>query len=164
MARPKRKTTIGDNPLDILVPRASQTSAAVAEPEEAPRPAKERMTFHLPVEVMERAKNASYWTPGLTLTGPGRPGPHGRRGPSREEAGGAIPSQGSGPQGREADEVMEAVVAVAGIGLCWLVAMCVTPWPTRRRTTPGGQPGTAGLFLPERLPSISLFDSSSGHG
>jgi hypothetical protein len=40
---------------------------AVAEPEEAPRPAKERMTFHLPVEVMERAKNAVYWTPGLTL-------------------------------------------------------------------------------------------------
>jgi hypothetical protein len=25
------------------------------------------MTFHLPVEVMERAKNAVYWTPGLTL-------------------------------------------------------------------------------------------------
>ena len=28
--------------------------------------AKERMTFPLPVEVMERAKNAVYWTPGLT--------------------------------------------------------------------------------------------------
>ena len=62
MARPKRRT-IGDNPLDAVVPRA----AAVAESEEAPRPAKERMTFHLPVEVMERAKNAVYWTPGLTL-------------------------------------------------------------------------------------------------
>jgi hypothetical protein len=35
--------------------------------EATPRPAKERMTFHLPVEVMERAKNAVYWTPGLTL-------------------------------------------------------------------------------------------------
>ena len=67
MARPKRRT-IGDNPLDAVVPRApSRASAAVAEPEEAPRPAKERMTFHLPVEVMERAKNAVYWTPGLTL-------------------------------------------------------------------------------------------------
>ena len=25
------------------------------------------MTFHLPVDVIERAKNAVYWTPGLTL-------------------------------------------------------------------------------------------------
>lgn len=69
MARPKRKTTIGDNPLDAVVPRGPSGSAvAVAEPEqETPRQAKERMTFHLPVEVMERAKNAVYWTPGLTL-------------------------------------------------------------------------------------------------
>lgn len=66
MARPKRRT-IGDNPLDAVVPRAPSRAAAVAEPEETPRPAKERMTFHLPVEVMERAKNAVYWTPGLTL-------------------------------------------------------------------------------------------------
>jgi hypothetical protein len=51
-----------------VVPRApSQTSAAVAQAEEAPKPAKERMTFHLPVRVMERAKNAVFWTPGLTL-------------------------------------------------------------------------------------------------
>src|ERR1039458_3847629 len=34
---------------------------------EPPKQAKERMTFHLPVEVMERAKNAVYWTPCLTL-------------------------------------------------------------------------------------------------
>lgn len=67
MARPKRRT-IGDNPLDAVVPRAPSRAAAVAEPEEeTPKQAKERMTFHLPVEVMERAKNAVYWTPGLTL-------------------------------------------------------------------------------------------------
>ncbi len=68
MARPKRRT-IGDNPLDAVIPRApSRAAAAVAEPEEGPpKQAKERMTFHLPVEVMERAKNAVYWTPGLTL-------------------------------------------------------------------------------------------------
>jgi hypothetical protein len=68
MARPKRKT-IGDNPLDAVVPRGSARATAVAEPEEAPKQAKERMTFHLPVEVIERAKNAVYWTPGLTLAG-----------------------------------------------------------------------------------------------
>jgi hypothetical protein len=28
---------------------------------------KDRMTFHLPVRVIDRAKNAVYWTPGLTL-------------------------------------------------------------------------------------------------
>lgn len=57
--------TIGENPLDAVVPRVA-SRAAVAEAEE-PRQAKERMTFHLPVEVMDRAKNAVYWTPGLTL-------------------------------------------------------------------------------------------------
>lgn len=67
MARPKRRT-IGDNPLDAVVPRGPSQAAAVAEPEDvAPRHAKERMTFHLPVEVMNRAKNAAFWTPGLTL-------------------------------------------------------------------------------------------------
>jgi hypothetical protein len=56
MAHPKRRT-IGDNP-----------PGTVAEPEEeTTKQAKERMTFHLPVEVMERAKNAVFWTPGLTL-------------------------------------------------------------------------------------------------
>lgn len=35
--------------------------------EKATRVAKTRMTFHLPVDVIERAKNAVYWTPGLTL-------------------------------------------------------------------------------------------------
>jgi hypothetical protein len=28
---------------------------------------KDRMTFHLPVKVIDRAKNAVYWIPGLTL-------------------------------------------------------------------------------------------------
>jgi hypothetical protein len=28
---------------------------------------KDRLTVHLPVELIERAKNAVYWTPGLTL-------------------------------------------------------------------------------------------------
>ena len=66
MARLMRRR-IGDNPLDAVVPRAPDRAAvAVAEPE-TPKQAKERMTFHLPVEVMERAKNAVYWTPGPTL-------------------------------------------------------------------------------------------------
>ena len=66
MARPKRRT-IGDNPLDAVVPRAPSRAAVAKPEEEAPKQAKERMTFHLPVEVMDRAKNAVFWTPGLTL-------------------------------------------------------------------------------------------------
>lgn len=66
MPQTKRKT-IGDNPLDAVVPRPTSRDAAVTEPELGRKPAKERMTFHLPVDVMERAKNAVYWTPGLTL-------------------------------------------------------------------------------------------------
>jgi len=51
MALPKRRT-IGDNPLNAVIPGApSRAAAAVAEP----------------VEVKERAKNAVFWTPGLTL-------------------------------------------------------------------------------------------------
>jgi hypothetical protein len=39
-----------------------------------PRPRigqKERLTIHLPVELIDRVKNAVYWTPGLTLAGLG---------------------------------------------------------------------------------------------
>ena len=52
------------------MPRRSNRSSARSRqrPQGAPRSAtKARMTFHLPVDVIERAKNAVYWTPGLTL-------------------------------------------------------------------------------------------------
>lgn len=62
---PKRRT-IGTNPLDAVVP----------EPRDVPQPrtpapaapvSKERLTVHLPVDLIEGVKNAVYWTPGLTL-------------------------------------------------------------------------------------------------
>ena len=65
MAKAKRRT-IGTNPLDAVVP----------EPRAVPQPSppglaaqvgKERLTVHLPVDLIERVKNAVYWTPGLTL-------------------------------------------------------------------------------------------------
>lgn len=68
MSHPKRRT-VRENPLDAVVPPTPSGALAAAKPREgAPSQAKQRMTFHLPVEVMERAKNAVYWTPGLTLT------------------------------------------------------------------------------------------------
>ncbi|HEV3073598.1 MAG TPA: hypothetical protein VHB47_04200 [Thermoanaerobaculia bacterium] len=42
-----------------------------AAPEAAPPAAAWRLTFHLPAAVLERAKNAVYHTPGLTLAGLG---------------------------------------------------------------------------------------------
>jgi len=66
MARRPRRT-IGNNPLDAVVPTASPPEAS-----ERPRKvSKERLTIHLPVDLIDRVKNAVYWTPGLTLAGLG---------------------------------------------------------------------------------------------
>ena len=80
------RKTIGENPLDALVPpkvekrtarertepqekKAAPTRKAPEPPQEARHGAKERLTVHLPLEVIDRAKNAVYWSPGLTLAG-----------------------------------------------------------------------------------------------
>ncbi|NSW58592.1 MAG: hypothetical protein HPY44_21480 [Armatimonadetes bacterium] len=95
-----KRTTIGNNPLDAVVPQsvatqdtpaetaarqpaskrpkssasgvASVTAAQVVEsadtqPPAGEKTAKERLTVHLPVDLIDRVKNAVYWTPGLTL-------------------------------------------------------------------------------------------------
>jgi len=75
----KRKT-IGETPWDAVVPPKVETVAAPkkaktrpsapSKPSETtPKAEKERLTVHLPVDVIERAKNAVFWTPGLTLAG-----------------------------------------------------------------------------------------------
>ena len=62
---PKRRT-IGTNPLDAVVPEPQD-----ALPPRPPAPtapvSKERLTVHLPVDLIDGVKNAVYWTPGLTL-------------------------------------------------------------------------------------------------
>ena len=65
----KRKT-IGDNPLDAVIPNPlAAEKAGRPEPESPSRVAKERLTVHLTVDLIDRVKNAVYWTPGLTLAG-----------------------------------------------------------------------------------------------
>lgn len=57
-----KRRTIGTNPLDAVIPARQQ--------EKTLRPSrlvKERLTVHLPVDLIDRVKNAVYWTPGLTL-------------------------------------------------------------------------------------------------
>lgn len=77
----KNRTTIGINPLDAVVPdlRSLHVSTSggtsfppnAAEQEQerdAPDPKrKERLTIHLSGGLIERLKNAVFWTPGLTL-------------------------------------------------------------------------------------------------
>jgi hypothetical protein len=60
MVKPKR-STIGMNPLDAVIPVKEVPTA------QPPKARKERVTFHLPVDLIERARNAVFWTPGLTL-------------------------------------------------------------------------------------------------
>jgi len=68
------RKTIGENPLDALVPPKKgrvQTKTPALDPltKAQDRRAKKRLTVHLSVDVVNRAKNAVYWSPGLTLAG-----------------------------------------------------------------------------------------------
>ena len=59
-----RKSTIGANPLDAVVPPAHATPAP---DQPAKAAAKERVTFKLDAELIERIRDAVYWTPGATM-------------------------------------------------------------------------------------------------
>jgi hypothetical protein len=62
----RKASTIGENPLDQVVPIRPPEPATEQAPAAAP---KERVTIALPAELMDRARNTVYWTPGATLAG-----------------------------------------------------------------------------------------------
>jgi hypothetical protein len=62
-----RRSTIGANPLDAVVPVGRGATKRAKPQAEPARPTKERVTFQLPVDLIERARDAVYWTPGLTM-------------------------------------------------------------------------------------------------
>ena len=62
----RKASTIGSNPLDQVVPLRRSDPAPEPEPAKV---ARERVTIALPADLMERARNAVYWTPGATLAG-----------------------------------------------------------------------------------------------
>jgi hypothetical protein len=68
-----RKSTIGTNPLDAVVPSRPAGDPPSDHPTESPSEPKatrkERVTFQLPVDLIERARDAVYWTPGATMAG-----------------------------------------------------------------------------------------------
>ena len=71
-----KRQTIGENPLDGLIGQntINGMSATTVIEEKQPQPQKkaqspkkQRITVQISEDVIERVKNAVYWTPGLTL-------------------------------------------------------------------------------------------------
>lgn len=71
-----KRNTFGINPLDAVIPPTTNNSTVALEydatqtntkPVISTRVVKERLTVHLPINLIDRIKNAVYWTPGLTL-------------------------------------------------------------------------------------------------
>ncbi len=68
------KSTIAPDALDAVVPtkkpRKGGQGTQRTKREPLPKPQqKERLTVHVPVDLIDRVKNAVYWTPGVTLAG-----------------------------------------------------------------------------------------------
>lgn len=65
------KSRIGSSPLDALVPTSDEPKrkrSKTTTSTEAPKKVKKiRLTVHVPEDVADRAKDATFWTPGLTL-------------------------------------------------------------------------------------------------
>jgi hypothetical protein len=66
-----RRSTIGENPLDSVIPVDKSSNGHKpdngAKVDNGAKGVKDRMTVHLSVELIERVKNAVYWTPGMTV-------------------------------------------------------------------------------------------------
>ena len=71
-----KRLTIGENPLDGLIGQKivnGVSATAIIEEEQlqpqkkARSPKKQRITVQISENVIERVKNAVYWTPGVTL-------------------------------------------------------------------------------------------------
>jgi len=66
----KKKKTMGTNPLEAYLATRVDNDEVVEKKGAAVAPKKkERITIHLPLELIDRVKNVVYWEPGITLTG-----------------------------------------------------------------------------------------------
>lgn len=66
----KKRPTIGANPLDSLIPTMDIQQETQQQQQGSKREQdskKERLTVHISPELISRARNAVFWTPGLTL-------------------------------------------------------------------------------------------------
>jgi hypothetical protein len=75
----KSRRALGDDPLDAVIPgsgeseqeqqrtQGSQSAATRSSRSASLRVQKTRATFHLPIDLLEEARNVVYWVPGLTM-------------------------------------------------------------------------------------------------
>jgi len=69
----KNKSAMGTNPLDVLIPigrtfeQKEVTPPRENKEEEQGKGGRVRATFQIGLETLNRARNAVYWTPGITL-------------------------------------------------------------------------------------------------
>jgi hypothetical protein len=63
---PKRKT-IGENPLDAVIPAGAQTRQPTS-PDPGATAKKERLMVYVRPDLVERLKDAVFWSPGLTMS------------------------------------------------------------------------------------------------
>lgn len=74
------RRALGDDPLDAVIPGPAPSEQEQQQSAKASRPAstrssisrsagvrKTRATFHLPIDVLEEARDVVYWVPGLTM-------------------------------------------------------------------------------------------------
>jgi hypothetical protein len=72
------RRALGDDPLDAVIPAAgestreqrttrSEPAAARSARSASARGQKTRATFHLPIALLEEARDVVYWVPGLTM-------------------------------------------------------------------------------------------------
>lgn len=62
-----RRKTIWASPLDAVIPLGRRVESRRPREPEPEKATKERVTFQLPTETIERARNAVSWTPGATM-------------------------------------------------------------------------------------------------
>ena len=91
MSRRPQRSTIGENPLDAVVPTSAPPPA---DQPKASTPL-ERFSSSLPAELMERARNAVFWTPGATMAGLLEEGLDGVVGRLEEQNGGPFKQRAS---------------------------------------------------------------------
>ncbi|HEX2978061.1 MAG TPA: hypothetical protein VHO47_02995 [Candidatus Babeliales bacterium] len=68
----KKKRTLGSNPLEAYLAatttRSAQKKVESVHEQETESVKKQRITIHLPIDLIDKIKNVVFWEPGLTLT------------------------------------------------------------------------------------------------
>ena len=60
----RSRRALGDDPLDAVIPASGENDREQAN---AQGSRKTRATFHLPIDLLEEARDVVYWVPGLTM-------------------------------------------------------------------------------------------------